>query len=484
VPPVTDPRIWALGLLAAYALVLAPTLTAPPLERESWRETMVLEVGRNFCREHGPLWEPRVDARGAGDGITGTEFPWLAYAQGRFGCGGTAQIVTARLLGLLFALLAGVAVFALTLESLPPRVAVLALALFLTSPLVVYYGRSVMPDVPALSLALAGLWTLRIGLRSTGGRAVGWFALSAVAFCLGILTKLPVIVFGLPAAVSVLRSGHPRRPKAIAAWLLYAIVAVVPAALWYDHARRLQEASHLDYFLVSRTFHDIVVDWLNPEFYRLIFVQHAFDSYAFPVATGFAALAVVRRRTHMPAWLGWTGLAVLAYFLLAGYTAAWHPYYGLPAVPVIATLAAWEVDHWLGRWPRWRGTALAGFAAASLGWGLHRAWHWFPSRGVERPYVSAKRALDAAFPGDERIAAFGAGNPRLFWEMDRRGWLDPGGNVSHWLASGAPLESAAVVIDTARASEMPYAECIAGLEARPCKPLWRSPEVEAWQCPR
>ena len=49
-------QVVAWGVLVLYVLLLAPSLALPPIGRESWRETDILIVGRNFCRERAPLW--------------------------------------------------------------------------------------------------------------------------------------------------------------------------------------------------------------------------------------------------------------------------------------------------------------------------------------------------------------------------------------------------------------------------------------------
>src|SRR4051812_38785741 len=87
-PPMTSPsataqwllRVAPFTLCALWAAALAPTLNGAVTGRDSWREADVLIVGRNFCREQTPLLEPRIDARGAGTGITGMELPLLNAA--------------------------------------------------------------------------------------------------------------------------------------------------------------------------------------------------------------------------------------------------------------------------------------------------------------------------------------------------------------------------------------------------------------------
>jgi hypothetical protein len=470
----------AWSVIGLYALLLSPSLALPPNGRESWRETDVLIVGRNFCRENAPLWEPRVDARGSGPGITGMEFPILSFMQGRLGCGDATQVLTARAMTLLFAVTAAWALYRLAKESLGQSSALLAVIFFSFSPIVFYYGRSVMPDVPSIALALIGVWLLRCGLATTGRRFFVRVSASALAFALGAAIKLPSIVYGLPAVVSVFELRRPKRASQAIGWLLFGAIAVIPVFAWYWYARDLQDRAHLHLFTLTRSPSEIFADWGNPYFYRLVFIQHAFDNYAFPLATGAAILAAVRRRSRLPAWVQAFAIGALIYLLLAGDAAAWHPYYGIPAVPAIALLAAIEVESWIQRWAVLHRYLLGSVLLCAASYSVWRTWHWFPKLSLTQPYEAAKRAADAASEPAARATVFSGGNPRLFWFFDRKGWLDPV-DPEVWLPlhrAEAPL----VLIDKPGPDDIPHNAIISALRAQKCASIWDSPSVEVWNC--
>ena len=271
--------------------LLVPTLAQQLVGCESWRESDVLIVGRSFCREHTPLWLPRVDARGEGTGITGMEFPLVNWVQGKVLCAGDDQVVGAQLLTLIRALVGATCLWALARDALGRRAALLGQCTFLLSPLVFYYGRSTMPDVPALCFGLLGLFLLRRAL-----------ALDRSAF----------------------ESCRPRSVLAFAGWIAWLTAVLTPSLVWYAHARRLQEQGGLNTFNLARSGDEMFADVMRLHFYKLLLVQHPFDVYAFPAVTALAMGYALWPRGRLPRWVIGPGLGVLAYFLLLGYPAVHH----------------------------------------------------------------------------------------------------------------------------------------------------------------
>src|SRR5260370_32939443 len=130
-------------LLAPPSLfLLRDRIAAPPLGRDGWRESDVLMVGRNFCREDGSLFYPRIDQRGDGPGITGMEFPLLNYLEGKLACAGANQVAVGRGISIAFALAPIASIYLLPRTHRRGSAALLAASAFAFSPLVYYYGAS------------------------------------------------------------------------------------------------------------------------------------------------------------------------------------------------------------------------------------------------------------------------------------------------------------------------------------------------------
>jgi len=429
------------GVIALYLAVSATTLGMPPLGRDSWRESDVLGVGRNYCTEQASFLEPRIDARGDTSGITGMEFPLLNYLHGLAACAGLDQVVFARLLTLCLSLLGALAFVGLargaldssrldsgtlgshdraTSASGDAQAPVLALGVYLFSPLTLYYGRAIQPDVPALALVLLALYLLQ---RYAARRSRLVLAASAVALSLGILIKLPVIVFGLPA-LFLLLDGRPLKALLRPRYALYLAATVGPAAAWYVHARQLQVRYGLTYFYLGKSLTELFGDWCDPLFYRSV-AGKMLDVYAFPLVAVLLLPILVALWPKLPGWIRALAVATLAYIFLAAGHIAHHNYYGIPVVPLLALVAGFGWSHFSPRLaPKTRAAVLALLLLGVVVHSVYRTERSWPRPEAQAELTTARRALDGREAAEQRAVYFSAGDPTLVWQLGRKGWLE------------------------------------------------------------
>lgn len=466
-------------ILPLYALAHLSTIASPPIGRDAWRETDVLMVGRNFCVEHTPLWAPRIDQRGNGPGITGMEFPLLNAVEGGLACLGVDQVLAARVIALLFALLGIASLARLAVLFLEPSGATVAVLTFAASPLIYYYGRAVQPDVPALSLALFALVLLESALREPTlptGRLVG----SSVAMGLALLVKLPAIVYGLPAAWLVLRRYPPRAALRDLQLWVYPAVALLPALAWYRHARRLEDTYGIHYFYLGSSWQHLWAAWTSVIFYRRIFLEQLFDVYAFPLAAVLSVAAYLGWR-RVPTFVRATALGCLAFLFLAGFQASHHLYYGVLVTPAVALGAGAGFDRWSPRLGRHRTWAMGALCAGILAYAPLRCGHWFPVAGADAPLRAAAQELDRRAP-DRRVLVVSRGDPKLLWFLDRKGWIGPSSGEAAWLAQ-EPLHAPAVALDGDRLSPATMAELEPVLAKQGYTRVLAVPAVHLWVDP-
>jgi Dolichyl-phosphate-mannose-protein mannosyltransferase len=469
--------LWAvLGVAACvYVVLVFPSLSGQMI---NWRESYVLMVGRDLCRGEGTLWLPRVDTVEEGPGITGMEFPLLNLGAARLACGGPGQVVAARALTVLFALLAVCAVALLAVREFEPEGASFALVAFAFSPLVVFYGRTIQPDIPALALALVSLALLDVSLPKE--RPTRWwlYFLSAATMALGALVKLPVIVYGLPLlAMLWSRRGH----AGLSDWRYWAYLSIstLPPAVWYIHARSLQERYGHHDFALGVGLPDLLRTWATPSFYRSIFVQQLFDTYAFPLVSVVAVGSLVLRWKTTQLWVRALAVSAVAVFFIAGSTAAWHFSYGLVAVPALVFASAVGVQELLRRLPgaRSRMAILAVGMLLVTVYGPWRARKWFAAAAVHPPTEALRTALDARLPADERVLVVSDGDPKLLWYLDRKGPVE-GGDLSRWLTRNW-IGPSAVAVDVAAARERAGPARLA-LASAGYHPLYQEETAEVW----
>lgn len=467
---------WAvLGVtLCAYTGLLLPSVSSQTV---NWREAYVLSVGRNLCRGEGTLWLPRVDTVAEGPGITGMELPLLNLAATGIGCGGARQVIAARGLTLLLALV-GIGAFGLlAARELRPTGAIIAIVAFAFSPLVLFYGRTIQPDVPAFSMGLLSLALLDVALPVRAGTRWGLYLLSATAMGVGALIKLPVITYGLPLAAMV----WTRRSRDAALdwrYWVYLPLSTFAPAIWYVHARALQARYGLYDFALGVPFSELARTWTTPAFYRSIFVQQLFDTYAYPLISILAVGSLVLRWRLVPLWVRAMAVASVVFFFVAGHTAAWHFSYGLIAVPPLAFASAVGAQLLLERVPgAWgRATLVVGILCIA-DYGAWRARNWFAAANQLVPIQEVKAAVDAHLPSDERLLVVSGGDPRWLWYLDRKGPL-VGGDISSWL-NWPVHRPAAVAIDSIAVGSPTHAARLA-LARAGYSPLFQSSTVEVW----
>src|SRR3954451_7284192 len=124
----------------------------------SWRQSDVAAIARNFLQNGFRFAYPQIDWAGNAPGYVGTEFPILPFIAAicyRFA--GVHEWIGRTQALILFAVSLPF-FFLLVREVLGSTAAVWATFFYSFAPVNIFAGRSFMPDVPSLSLAIVGLY--------------------------------------------------------------------------------------------------------------------------------------------------------------------------------------------------------------------------------------------------------------------------------------------------------------------------------------
>ncbi|MBP6506157.1 MAG: hypothetical protein KA257_01220 [Opitutaceae bacterium] len=162
---------------------------------------------------------------------------------------------TGRFVGLLFFAATLPALYGLlAVAALPPARRLLVLVVIITTPVFLFYPRTVMIESTALCFAVWFLYSIQRMLAAGSGR---WFAAACGFALLAALTKITTYaVFCLPAAALTVQAMLRRRvlPKAIRVGLLAAVPVILAlgATLWWvAHGDALKHSNPLASFLGS-----------------------------------------------------------------------------------------------------------------------------------------------------------------------------------------------------------------------------------------
>lgn len=354
--------LWRLycALLGVGILLRAVDLWRPVngTVREAWRECDIAAVARNFYVEGMNILYPRVDWRGDGPGFAEMEFPGLSWSiAGLYKIFGFHEEL-GRIIPFAFSIASLLVFLRLATSYLKPTASVVAVAFFVAHPLGIRISNSLQPEAAMLCLLLLAVYGFMRWLEQGGSR---WFWLAAAGTSCALLAKINalhigLLFFGLLLVRKGISSLWSRR-----IWVL-ALVAVLPAALWYAHAHRLWMEYHNSLGL-SNEYHWVGWDFFtNPRFLLgILRIELLFVWMPLGWLVGGYALRKERGPT-VQALLLWLG-AVFVYYVVTSRTTSedWAIYYHVVSVPPAAMLFGSGAGLLVERWGRgaWGGLCAA-----------------------------------------------------------------------------------------------------------------------------
>jgi hypothetical protein len=443
---------WTLLVILIFSLVVRLIgIDQPFIDPWSWRQSDVASIARNYFEDGFYFSRPQIDWAGSQPGYVGTEFPILPYVAALCYRGSGVQEWVGRIQGVLLFVAALPFFFGLVRRIFREEVAAWATFFYAFAPLSIVASRAFMPDIPSLSLAIAGIYFF---LRWIEEDRFGWLVASAVLVSLALLIKAPMAIVGAPLlylALSRNQGGALSKPPAkdggletaapwknLARWELwfFAVVALVPSVLWYWHAHRIAERFYPHHFFGAGGFQIMGFGW-----YWEIARLTAFSSLTlalFALAIFGALIAPRERFTRLFHW--WLA-AMLLFVFFAGYGNR-HQWYQLPLVPIAAVFAGCACV-WLARLaqiPR-----AARMAGALVLIGSFAVSSYFCAQPLYRPAAASLRnlgrELSEATTPDALIIAATDGDPTVFYYAHRKGWHFLGDGVY----DGNPLDSAQII---------------------------------------
>jgi 4-amino-4-deoxy-L-arabinose transferase-like glycosyltransferase len=433
--------IWILAVAARLIFI-----DQPYVDHWSWRQSDVAAIARNFYDEGFRFAYPQIDWAGNATGYVGTEFsilPFVAAICYKF-AGihewiGRGQAVIFFAVSLSF-------FFLLVREIFGSTAAVWATFFFSFTPLNIFAGRSFMPDVPSLSLAIIGLYSF---LRWTHDQKWTPFFAAAIAISLSILIKVTSIVIAAPLLYLVVAGiGDPGRRemklvrnrdhRSRLQLLLFIAITIVPSAAWYWHAHQIAQRFYPHHFFGAGGFRIESLGW-----YWNIARQTAVSSMT-PVLVIMAVIGFfVAPRGRYGRLFDWWLAAMVLFVVALGYGNR-HPWYQLPLVPVAAAFAGAACAFFGSKISSRR----AAIALSILLAGSFAILSYVYVRPLYESSAAQLRdaglALNKITPSDGLIVAADMGDPTIFYYAQRKGWhfLEEDG-----IYQGTPSDSQDAIVD-------------------------------------
>ena len=438
------PRIgFAICVLAVAARLIL--ISQPYVDHWSWRQSDVAAIARNFLQNGFRFAYPQIDWAGNAPGYVGTEFPILPFIAALcYKFAGIHEWVGRIQAVILFAVSLP-CFFLLVREIFGSTAAVWATFFYSFAPVNIFAGRSFMPDVPSLSLAIVGLYFF---LRWVEHGQSSSFFVAAIAISLSFLIKITSIVIVAPLAYIVVGrlyrtpgvsqngaaetrmistgsslerlSGIERvqRRTVVGAAAIFTAIALLPSVIWYWHAHQIAETFYPHHFFGA--------GGIRIESFSL-YSQIAQQSLVSSLTPTLSTMALVglfvtqsRDRSYSRLFHWWLA-AMIVFIVVVGYGNR-HRWYQLPLVPIAAAFA--------GAGCAFVGSRISSRFAAITSSIVLAVSFLIPAFVCVRPFYesSAAQLRDAGLelkkltPSDALIVAADMGDPTIFYYAERKGW--------------------------------------------------------------
>lgn len=395
-------------------------INQPYVDHWSWRQSDVAAIARNFLQKGFRFGHPQIDWAGNAPGYVGTEFPILPFIAalcykftGVHEWIGRIQAVILFAVSLPF-------FFLLVREIFGSTAAVWATFFYSFAPLNIFAGRSFMPDVPSLSLAIVGLYFFLQWAEH------GWipsFFVAAIAISVSFLIKITSIIIFAPLAYIVVgrlcqTPGVSRKRPANSGIIFFAIIALIPSAMWYWHAYQIAQEFYPHHFFGAGGIRIENFSW----YWRI--TRQTLTSSMTLLLSIMAVIGVFVSqfgdRKHSRVFHWWLA-AMIVFMVVLGYGNR-HRWYQLPLVPIAAAFAGAACAFVASKTSsRVVAVALSVLLVSSF---VTLAF-WY-SQPFYQPSAAQLRdaglELKKVTPPDALIVAADMGDPTIFYYAGRKGW--------------------------------------------------------------
>ncbi|MFH0773313.1 MAG: glycosyltransferase family 39 protein [bacterium] len=335
-----------LGLILAVACIVRMyKIDAPLADFHSWRQADTAAVARNLERSGFDILHPTYDdlsnLQSGIDNPKGFRFVEFPIYNVSFALLHSAMpILTletwARIVAVFFSLLCIGALYYLALVEAGRVAAIFSAITYAIMPFFIYFSRVILPETPAVSLALCAILLLHFfTTEKAKSKKILWLTLSSISFAVSLLIKPTTIFYGLPLLVLFIRKYKYNIPKQLHVFL-YFLLALAPLLVWRYYITQFPEgipASNWLFTMVNTSEGQKEI-FMRPAFFRWIFYERLNNLILGGYLTVFFILGIIRKqKTYLPLAIIAAGFVYL--FVFQGGNVQ-HEYYQVILFPGIA----------------------------------------------------------------------------------------------------------------------------------------------------
>jgi hypothetical protein len=405
-----------------FAVARLYGITNPPLEvAHNWRQTTVSMVARNFIETDANIFYPRIDIAGDKTGITGMEFPIFNYLIYLLSLIFGFEAWYGRLINLMVSSIGIYFFYKLILKYFKPAIAFNAAFILLVS-FWLTYSRKIMPDTFASSLVIISMYYGSNYLDKK--QSVANLALYLIFGLAGVLSKLPVAYIWIVYLIWFFNREIKVATKLI--FSLSTLLIIAPVYYWYFIwvPFLVEEYGFWHFFMgdpISKGFSDTMT-YLP----RILnhFYETAIRYMAFIFLIVGLVFSIVRKQKLMLAIFGLSLLAFTFIVIKSGKTFAFHSYYILPFIPVMALLAAYGLEQLKNKKLIVAILIIVGVE------GILNQWNDFRIRPNEEALLGLEVDFNKISEPEDLIVINSGYHPTTMYFTHRKGWLTSNDNLA------------------------------------------------------
>jgi 4-amino-4-deoxy-L-arabinose transferase-like glycosyltransferase len=403
-------------LLVSIALRLIH-ITEPFVDSWSWKQLTNAMVARNYYLHGYHFFYPQIDWAGPYAGYIGTEFPTVPFlAALLYRVFGVHEWV-GRSVSVAFFAAGAPFLYLLVRKISTTRSAAIAFAAYCMAPLTFFASRSFQSDTASVSFCIIAFYLTTEWLDNPSSRSL--FLLASATTSLGIATKLPQLIIGVPILYLCWDKYGIGLFRRRALWAFAAVALLLPL-VWEVHAYHISVTYYPYHFAGEKG-----IGIRNWQFYRHILWKTVTFSLTPVLTAALIAGVPVRSRTRYGQVFHWWLVAFVVFFIFAARENR-HPWVQMPLVPIAAAFLGILFDKAMRTTGRLANSRIAFATACML---VFLPFTYLSYKAVKRHYrpwqePDYKAALEIArlSPPNALILAVDEGEPAMIYYSQRKGW--------------------------------------------------------------
>ncbi|OGG09902.1 hypothetical protein A2154_01595 [Candidatus Gottesmanbacteria bacterium RBG_16_43_7] len=356
-------------------------------------------------------------------GLRMVEFPlYQLSAVGLFKLFNISSIeVSLRLVSVIASGLTALIIYILVSHIISLSVGFTAALIFSIIPYSIFYGRAILPEMFATSLALVSLSCLYAYFQipqKSGWRRILLFITSMLAASCALLAK-PTVIFLLIPAPYLFLKGFSRRAGFLVATGIYFFVALFPLWWWRVWISQFPEGIPANEWL----FNGGNIRFKGAWFYW-IFAERIAKLILGYWGVGFLLVGLIVKRVKKEGWFFtiWA-VGILLYLIVFARGNVQHDYYQILLLPTLAVFSAKGVNHLLNSVSYERKFSYPAAAAVIIfmfgfSWYTIRTYYWINRSDL----IAAGRVADTLLPPGVKVIAPNNGDTTFLYQINRQGW--------------------------------------------------------------